>query len=107
MFSKLFSISESPSTSVLAFRRKVSSSRASVTVFVDVQSQTSHGDAELHGRWDDREDGRFFFAPQSEIILAIVFSRSVFVLLRGQVSPNKCGYSIRTLRNVGGGGGGG
>ena len=32
--------------------------------FIDVQFQKFHGDAELHGRWDDGRDGRFFFSPK-------------------------------------------
>ena len=49
--------------------------------------------------------GNSSFLLSRGFILAIVFLRSVFVLLRGQVSPNKCDYSSRTLRNVQGGGG--
>ena len=42
----------------------------------------------------------FYFFLSWGLILAIVFSGSVFDLLCGQVSSNRCDYSSRTLRNV-------
>ena len=46
------------------------------------------------------ETGDTSFLLSRGFILAVVFSGSVFDLLRGQVSSNKCDYSSRTLRNV-------
>ena len=52
------------------------------------------------GRKRIEKVGASIFFLSRGLILAVVSSRSVFDLLHGQVSSNRCDYSSRMLRNV-------